>query len=406
MKPKNRYITGCTSSTSSDCITWNGPDISALGIEHGMSVTEVEHLLACKVLEISEGLDVSSIDLSCLIDQSNVSADNKNVKLVLQLLLDNQCSLKELIDSIDGSGSGDVSLNLNLRCLKKFDDFDNEIPQDLNQTLQSIVNQVCTNKDDITGIKADINNLQDQIDNLPDPPAPYTEPVISTCSATSKPLSQAVVLLGNDFCNYKTSIGTPSQIQGALAQQCENLNNSLGSEIGWNIAPQNLAQSFSNLWIAYCNLLNRVAAIEQTCCAPSCDKIKIGFNPEFDEDGNVVLNFTSGAGTAIPSGFVDCGTTLNVIDKNGVSVQFFNLNITQGGFTEALNIGALAPGTLSFSFKTKFCLKDDAGAVIMTCQDCIAQDVEYSGSGCCGVTNTSSGDVTIVYTVDITNSTP
>lgn len=405
MKPKNSILTGCTSSTSSDCIKWNGPDIECIGLTTGMSVTDVEHTLACKICDIAADLDLSDLDLSCLIAQPNVNPDDKNVKLILELLLENQCTLKELIDAAGGSGDDSCcTLTLNMKCLKKFDVFGNEIPQDLNETLQSIINQVCTNKDDIAIIKSDISDLQDQIDSLPAPEPPYEEPLVTTCIAVAKPLSQAFTLLGADYCTYKTTIGTPSQIQAAMAQQCENLNTELGSEIGWNISPQNLAQTISNMWITICNLRDRIKSIEQTCCAPSCDKVKIGFTADFDTDnGEVTLTFSSGAGTVIPAGFIDCGTTLTISDTAGNSVTYSNLDITQNGVVGPLVISSLAAGKLEFNFKTMFCLVDDAGTVILRCQDCVMQEAEYGGTGCCGLTNATAADITVVYSVEINN---
>jgi hypothetical protein len=397
MRPKNNSLSGCTQATGSDCITWTGPDIPCLGITQGMSITDTENIIACKVCELAEDIDVSTVDLSCLIAQTNYTSDQKNVKLILELLLENQCSLKELIDNIDTSGDGTVELNLNLKCLKKFDDFGNEIPQDLNQTLQSIINQVCQSKDDITILQSTVVDLQDQIDNLPDPPPPYEEPTITTCVAVAKPLSDAVILLSNDYCTYKTNIGTPTQIQGGISQQCDNLNAELGSEVGWNLAPQNIAQTVSNMWITICNLRNRIRAMEQTCCAPSCDKIKIGFTTDFDFDNKeVTLNFISGAGTSIPAGFVDCGTVLTITDKNNVSLEFTALNIAQGVSVGPLSLIGLSQGTLTFNFKTKFCLVDTDETVILTCQDCVVKEAEYSDTGCCIVTNTSSEAITIV----------
>lgn len=403
MKSKNNIRSGCVNSNSTDCTLWSGPDIPCIGIEAGMNVTEVEKAIACKVCDLADSLDVSELDLTCLIEQTTTDPDNRDVKLILQLLLDNQCSLKELIDAIDQDGGGSVELNLNLKCLKKFDEFENEIPQDLNQTLQSIVNQVCASKDDITALQAQADDLQDQIDNLPPPPDPFEEPVISTCVTVAKPVSESVILLSSDYCAHKNAVGTTAQIQASLAKQCENLNSELGAETGWNLAPQNLAQTISNMWITICNLRNRIRAMETTCCAPSCDKIKLGFTADFDLDNaEVSLNFISGAGTLIPSGFEDCGSVLTITDKNGISLEYQSLDISQGSTIGPLSLSGLAAGTLNFNIKSKFCLIDTDDSVILTCQDCINKDLDYAGGACCSIRNIGSAPVTIIYTVPVT----
>lgn len=384
---------------SSKCVVWNGPKIECLNICNGETVTDVVYAIAQQVCENSSNLDLSTVDLTCLID--NTPPANKSLKTILQLILENQCTLKQLIDAIDSSGSVDVELNLNLRCIKKFDEFNNEIPQNLNQVLQSLVNEVCIHKDKITVLEATVTDLQDQIDGLP-PVDPYTEPNVTICqSGTPKRLSVAVPIVAQDVCDYKDLIGQVDDVQKALAKQCDGLNSLLSSTVGWNNTPTNLAQTVNNMWMALCNILTRVKAIEATCCAPGCDRIKLGFLATIG-DGVVDLAFTGGAGTVIPTGFVDCGTILTLIDKNGIesTPDISTTPITQNGTIEGIDISMLANGLVTVSMKTKFCLLDDKGDTIMVCQDCMSQTFNNT-NGCCVITNTGAPQ-TIIYKVTIT----
>ena len=398
MNPKNKNTSPCTSVTSSRCVVWNGPTIPCLEICNGDVLTDVVFKVATKVCEIDSSLDLSTIDLTCLIDHT--PPDNRSIRTILQLLFDNQCSLKNLIDAIQ-PGSGDVSLTLNLKCLKKFDAFDNEIPQDLNQTLQSIVDEVCTHKTDIATLKNTVIDLQDQIDNLP-APENYTEPDVTICTTgTSKKLSDAIPIIAQDLCDYKDVVGSDTDISSAIAKQCAGLNTLLGSVLGWDSTPATLADSLGNLWIAYCNLLNRVKVIETSCCGPTCDKIKLGATIVFNDDGTIDMNFTYGAGTFIPNGFVDCGSVIKLTDKNGVELTLVGTTISQDGVIEDINISTLATGTVSVSIQSKFCLADETGKTILTCAGCFNFDFENT-MGCCVITNTDSAAQTIMYKLTLT----
>jgi hypothetical protein len=395
MKPKQSANTN-PYGASSNLITWTGSDIPCLGIKNGDVLSEAVHVIACKVCAIADSLDLSSTDLSCLIAKPNVKPEDKNVKLILQLLLDNQCTLKTLIDAAT-SRSEDSTLNINMKCLKIFDAFQNEIPQDLPTTLQSLVNQVCTNTTDIALLKVKTTDLQTQISAINLTPPIPDERIVTNCLSTAQPISQALNQLAADYCVNKSVIGSASQLQGAIAKQCTGLNTRYGDQVGWNSTPVNLAQTLQNLWIAFCDVSNRLSAMETTCCAPSCDKIKLGFTPEFDFAAKSLnMIFESGAGTNIPLGFADCGTVLSITDHTGYVKTFSNLKITMGGET-LINLSGVAQGKLAFNFKTKFCLKDETGTTIMTCSDCVEQSIDYFDSSCCLITNTSAATVTIAY---------
>jgi hypothetical protein len=344
---------------------------------------------------------MTDLDISCLIDV--VEPSERNVKVILQLLLENQCTLKELIDDIE-TGSTDVTLNLNLKCLKKYDEFENEIPQDLNQTLQSIVNQVCTSKDDIANIKNDILELQDAIDDIDTDP--YTEPSITVCTVSgSRPVSEAVPLVANDLCTFKTKVGSASQISTAVGRQCEDAATDYSSTLGWITSPAALAETVNNQWIIICDLMSRIKVMETTCCAPACDKIKLGYVPELDYDAKTLtLSWESGAGTSIPSNFEDCGTVLTITDDTGYEKTYTNLAIEQGGTTGPLNLTGLDYGKLQLNFKTKFCLKDASDTTIMVCQDCVNEELNYFNDNCCTISNFTTGPVTIVYETCATQS--
>lgn len=368
MKARNSNTSGCVTTIPSSCIPWSGPSLPALGIKTGDSITDVEWAIANKVLCIEKELDVTDLDISCLIEKANSKPEDRTFKDIFQLLYDNQCSLKELIDAANGGTPEMPAVNINLRCLKKFDDFGNEIAQDLNTALQSIVNQICTNTTDIAGLKTKTISLQDQIDNLDLTPV-VTEPTVVTClNPTAKPVSQAVSIIAQDACTYKTKVGSVTDIQSSIARQPEGLNDILGTEEGWILSPANFAQAYNNSQIVIANLLARIKLIEDNCCKVDCDSIKVGFDVVANEDGDAIfIKFTSKAGTKIPTGFVDTGSVLTITDSTDVSVEY-PIEVANGASEGEFQITGLYLGDfLNININVKM------SADGLTCEKCVSR---------------------------------
>jgi len=396
MTPKNSNLgTPCTNATSSTCVTWTGPSVPALGVQSGQTMTDTEFKVMCKVVDIAEELDLSDMDLSCLIDKTPLLPENKTVKLILQLLLDNQCSLKALVDQANNPTDTLPTIVVNMKCLRKFDDFGNEIPQDLNAALQSLVNQVCASVTDITTLKATTQNLQSQIDNLPIPP-PYVEPNIVTCiTPTPRATSIQVPFIAQDYCNYKDVVGQVTDVQQAVARQPQGLNKLLGTVDGWIMNPQNLSQSENNLWILAKNLLDRVDNIESNCCKSTCKDITLSILATPNTDGDAVyITFSTYLGTNIPNGFLDSGDSiLTITDKNNKFVQYpitVSEDTKQGPFSFA---GLDTSGPLTASVSASL----TSGT--LNCEKCVGkQFIPNSSCPVCLVTGSgTTGLTTIVY---------
>lgn len=398
MTPNNsNRSTPCTTATSSTCVTWTGQSIPSLGIQPGQSMTDTTYKVACAVVDIAQGLDLSNMDLSCLIDKTPVLPENKTVKLILQLLLDNQCTLTTLIDQASGNTPVSTPIVVNMKCLKIFDAFGNEIIQDLNAALQSLVNQACTNVTNITTLQGTVVSLQNQIDNIPVVP-PYTEPSIVTCiTPTPKPTSIQVPIAIQDYCNYKNAVGQITDVQQAIARQPQGLNSSLGTIDGWILNPQNLSQSENNAWLTIANLISRVANIENNCCKVTCKDITLAMLITVNSDGDAItVQFSTYLGTDIPAGFIDTGdSVLTITDSSNNFVQYpiiVSEDQQQGPFSfSGLNTSNPLTASVSASLSSG----------TLTCEKCVGKQF-VPGSSCpvCLVTgNGTTGTTTVVYTV-------
>lgn len=392
MKPKSKQTT-CPDVTSNQCVVWEGGEVKCLGICNGDSLAEAEKIIADKVCELAKELDLSEVDLSCVI--ANCPTD-KNLRTILELLLENQCTLKDLIGATTG-GTTEVSLNLNLKCLKKFDEFGNEIPQNLNQALQSTVNMVCGHDTDIALLKNRLNDLEDLVETIPTIPPEIEEPKVNTCLTPGlRAVSQVVPMVAQEVCDLKGLVGSIEEISSGLSQQCSNLNSVYQVEQGWQTTVSNLAHAIGNIWIVLCDLKDRITLIENNCCAVTCEDIKLGFEVTPSEDTTgVFLKFTSKAGTAIPIGFTDCGSQVIFTDKAGNSAQYplsISNNATLGDFDVT---GLDLTDFINIEVTAKLCA-DGIG-----CEKCVSRLYKMGNALCpyctISVTGEEGAEVIIIY---------
>jgi len=338
------------------------------------------YAIVAKLCECCGEIDLTDLSLQCLIDKlGNTDPVPRTLISVLQLIIDNECTLKDLIDNLQAQ-IDDISndtLVLDLKCLAKFDVYGNPLPYDLHSVLQDLITELCLIKEEVIRLGLVVIDLQTQIDNINI--VPYELPTITTCISANKKLDVAVKDVATSLCSLRNATGTEVQIQTAIANQCANFNAQFGNIVGWNPSPINLAQSYSNLELAFCDVLGRLIIMETTCCGPTCEKIKLGFTVEVDRDlKQMTFCFTSGAGTFIPFGFYDCGSVITITDEQGNVSTPASTVITQDGCISGISYASLVGKVFTVSIKTKFCLKDREGNLILTCQDCLNKTIDIS----------------------------
>lgn len=403
MKQKNTIESNCITSYT-QCIQWNLGDIPSLGIKNGDYLDTLVYAIANKICECCGDTDLSTLSLQCIYDKILIEEPPipaaPTLLQILQLLINSNCRLRDLIQAIQDQidDINNDNLVLDLKCLAKVDGFGNPLPYDLKSVLQDLITEVCKLRDEVDLLNLTVVDLQNQINNLVI--VPYVLPTVTTCISPSRRLDLSSGDIATSLCNLRNVTGTEVQIQSAISQQCSNFNSEFGSITGWILSPSNLAQSYSNLELAFCDVLTRLIAMEQTCCAPLCENIKIGFIHSYDNDlHELTLSFTSGAGTSIPSGFIDCGSEFTIKGCDGTVI----LTSVQPISNDADLIFVLPLGicinTLTISIKTKFCLSDNE-VVILTCRDCYSKEIEIQDV-CCTLTNNGGSDVILVYETPI-----
>lgn len=402
IKSSSSDINPCGNGTTSECVTWQGDDIECLGIEKGQLLSVTVKNVADEVCTLMDDLDLSDLDLKCVFDICiSCPEPEKTVRSVFELLINKVCDIDEIVDTLStATSTGSDPIILMASCFQ-FTDVDGDLITSLPHSTYTkrIANQVCqilldlsSLQDDVQNLENTVNDLQEQINDL-DTSIPD---VTSDCLFVgTKSIDDAWDLLDQAFCQLRTSVGLPTDINIAISRQsnCEDINATLNTEEGWQNNPANAAESLANLWIAFCNVWGRVTTIEDNCCKVGCSDVTVGFAVALNQERNeATIRFTSGAGTSIPDGFEDGGSTLTVTDQSGNS-EDFDIEITQGG-EEVITFSSLNTND-DYDFALNAILSDGS----VTCEKCYNKKVTFQSTcSFCTISVTgSTGTVTIIY---------
>lgn len=386
IKTNSSSTNPCGNGTTSECVTWEGPDIECLGIEKGQTISVAMEILANEICELKESLDLSDLDLKCLFDICADCPDPvKTLRTVLELIINKICSIQETIDALNLSTSTGSDPILTLASCFQYTSAEGDLIVELPHTTYTkrIATKVCelvlnvsALQDDVADLQNTVSDLQTQINeldlNIPD--------VTSDCLFVgTKSIADAWELLDAAFCQLRTGVGTITEINLAISRQCSELNAEFGGEPGWVAVPENLADSLNNLWIAFC----AVKAVQDTCCAVTCDDVLIGFNATYSEDNTeVILTFTSGAGTSLPNGFTDIGSTINITDIDG-NVATFN---TGGADVIELNAELEVNVTgLNLNGDLVITIDTNISNGTLTCSKCITKTIKKPNCAYCEI---------------------
>lgn len=395
MKPKNSsYRKDTCAEVSSNCVIWEGPDLSCVQLCQGDSVSDTISKLAIDYCTFKDSLDLAEFDLGCLFVPCTACPEpDKTFVNVMALVRDKVCELEERIDDINPTTTIEAApFNVNLKCLAITDGSGNILNDDSqDEQVQAIIDKVCSLSDAVELLTSEVDDHEDRITTLENAVDTSVPSVQSDCVFIgSKPVDQAYELLDTDYCELKGAVGTPGDIGTAIGQQPELPE--LVGDPAYIVGVTNMAESLNNAWLEIANLRSRIILIEQNCCAPNCDNVKIGFSTTFNADESVTLNFNAGTGTSIPNGWTDCGSILTVTDTIGNSIAV-SLTIVNNYTSPDIDLTSFTRGsTLTFTLDVKMCSE------ALNCQKCVTKTVVYAGAECCTYTNVSTGEITIIYT--------
>ena len=398
--PTNKTSLNSTAPVSSEVVVWEGPNIPCIELCTGEKVSGVVAKIGTILCELVTDInDLETLDYTCIVSKFGYTnpqlpiGTNFSLKLLFQLLLENDCKLKDLIDSIIPTTTATtVNLTgLNFSCItSEIINLCGVLPEnpDILKVTQAIINILCGIQDDVADMLIRIISIETQISALGDPGSGgYTEPNIISCLSPLDNLNNPIPTLmsthlatitDSKICELQSLVGTPAEVSTALSKQC--LSDYVGN-ININQSASNLAQSAANKEEIICDLINRITLIESTCCSKGCGDIRIGFVQSYDSTTNTyTIDFTYGAGTDIPGIFTDCGSIFIITDWKGVTKTVTNSPGTLINGSQFL-IDLTGSGldiSKPMNLQIKTCYTNTVSGII--CKDCFGGSLDASST--------------------------
>ena len=373
--------------------------------------------LAKKVCELQNLLNLSDLDLKCLINACVACPEpDKKLAIVLQLLIDKVCTLEEIIDNLNPSDDASQMITRMAVCFQ-FTDSSGDLIKDLplQEYVKKIGIEVCNIATEITALQLEDTNLQDQIDNLDTRITTLENNTLPQVTLTCinpglQNMDDAIEAIEADYCSLKGLLGPNPDIADIVAAEPTTLPQyslTNPSTILWATASANVAQSLEKMWLAINDLRGAVKLIQDNCCKITCDDILIDFDVQVNvADNEMTLFFLPKS--FLPTGFADCntvnGTKFNITDGAGHQSFFYiklredvfdDNDVLQNGYTLAIP-GAIDP-TQGMTITSDVCLTDGT----TTCVKCLTVEVAPKPSDCCTVcaTGSTGSSAVLIYTV-------
>jgi hypothetical protein len=405
---------------SSNCVVWQGPDLPCLHLCKGDSVSDVVYKVAVEVCNLKDSIGLTDLDISCLLQICQTTPEPaKTLANILELLINKVCCINDIIENLPPPGNNYQEPILTLpSCLYIPDGVGGFITQLVHSqyTLRvaTILCQINTTVNTHTGQIADLDTRVTALENAVDP----VLQVSSCLTGTVEDIDVAVEELETQFCQYKNTLGSISDLTIAQSKQCItgadialSTGDPMSSIPGWQNTVTSIGKSLQNMWITICDIRAAVKAIQDNCCKVDCNSII----PEFDYRwiDAVTLRFFFFPKFQLPLGFWDCndlqGNQLTLTDGLGneyVTYIHFRREdpndltgvlddpaIISGGYNLDLTNSPLDV-TTGITITSNLCFTNGD----VTCIKCLDKSIiGYVDKTCCTITAT--GPVTIVYKV-------
>ena len=381
---------------SSNCVTWQGPDIACISLQKGDTVSDVTYKLAVELCDILEQTKIENFDLTCF---EPVCPKPENFNQLIQFIIDKLCELNNCCSGstpVTPVTSTNVKTNVQTTgncpdcvitvapCFQYVDNFGNNITtMNIADYAAAIGTKVCTLATQFAALQATVSNHSGRIQSLEswvNNYTPFVPTALSTCFSPGSSLQVTVFCqsLEQQFCQLRNATGDSTKILSSINKQCAGLDsaptlfgNGIMSNIqGWVPGAQysTAADAINNLWLTICDLRSAVDNILNTCCNDSlvCNTVDIFFGSLVFSSPTLSVPLLG----SIPSGSTDCstGTVLTIKDMynnmfNSTPSIVSNIN----GSPISINLTATSVNTWTdFNIILTYCIESGSGGIACT----------------------------------------
>jgi len=381
---------GC-SPVSSNCVIWQGPNLSCINLCKGDTVSDVVYKVATQLCTLQTELVLTDLDLSCLVSfcsSANPAPTTKTLAAVLDFIIDKVCCLNTRCTVLEGAGGGtsftEPTLNLP-SCLQYVNGQGQTVTQLIhNQYTLTLATKFCELKGLVDTHTSQISGLSTRVSALESTTADALPQVSVQCltgSSALVDLDDALGTVSTQLCSLKGVLGSNTAITTAAAKQCTSLSNlpslsatgTMSGIAGWNSTVTTLADSISNLWLTVCDIRAGVVALKNCCGTVNCAAVMVDFTASLNQARtSLTINFnglTSYQGVLGLTGFSDCsqsGSILTVEDTAGkkfiTNVNVVNNATNSSGVTISVPTGTGANelnASLNYKVTLQSCVKKD-----------------------------------------------
>ena len=430
---KTNNTDGCN-TTSSNCVIWQGPDLTCVNVCNGDTISDILAKMCESILEITTeapGIDISTINQLCL--QTTYGQAN-NLESLLQNIIQEVCKA-------DTGTTDPCSCVIPLpQCLQYKDEQGNDIVSlPLHDASTGtgyatyLANKICENITAITRIDNTLNQLESRVTYIENNccnttggggTEPIEDPVgivrpnnnatvirPQFVGSTSMSVSTFATTIDRQFGQLRQATGTPDAIFKSLTYQPSSLSSSerlngagtMAAVPGWVTAPNSLAQSHQNLWLTTADLRYAVENLQSATAKTACSDLTMTATGSVHRvSGSFAALHINFQECDIPTGWADCnsrGTKIVVTDSNLASITHYAdvAGVYQNSIapyaipTSAL--GALSTtSNYSVTVHFSFCREDSQ------CAENVTFTIDNAQS-CPTLQATTPTDTTIAYTV-------
>lgn len=365
---------GC-SPVSSNCVIWQGPNLSCINLCKGDTVSDVVYKLATEVCALSGNLGLSDLDLTQLVQVCAATPEPaKTLAAVLDLLIDKVVCLADLVDAIVPGGATYTEPTLNLPACLQYTNAQGQTVTQLihNQYSLTMATKICEIKGIVDLHTSQISGLSNRVGVLESKPAATLPTLAVQClngSSSALALVDAVDLVADELCALKGVVGTNTAITAAAAKQCTQLailpslssTGTMGNLAGWKPTVTTLSDSIFNLWLTVCDMRGAIASLKDCCGTVDCSAVIIDFTVAANTNRDQVTLFFNGL-TSIPATYTECtqlGSKLTITDSAGkaftTNIQVVANKTNVSGVAVSLS-GSGLNTTLNYTVKLEACV--------------------------------------------------
>lgn len=381
---------GC-SPVSSNCVIWQGPNLSCINLCKGDTVSDVVYKVATQLCTLQTELDLSDLDLSCLVSfcsSANPAPTTQTLAAVLEFIIEKVCCLNTRCTVLEGGSSGSSFTEPTLSlptCLQYTNAQGQNVTQLVhNQYTLTLATKFCELKGVVDTHTTQISGLNTRVAALENTTAEDLPQISIQCltgSSALVDLDDALDTVSDELCALKSVLGSNTSITAAAAKQCTSLSNlpalsvtgNMSALTGWKSTVTNLSDSINNLWLTVCDMRASLVAVKDSVGTVSCPSVIIDFTAALNQARtSLTINFnglTSYQNVLGLTGFSDCsqsGSILTIEDSAGKK-YITNVNVVNNATNAAGVVIAIPTGTganqlnatLNYKVTLQACVKKD-----------------------------------------------